>query len=279
MTTAIKTLTLIQILFLLLSSLAASAGDALYAPLMSLFVLALAFLGYTISRRLRTEREEARGAAEDEPRLYSISADGARLVLPTIAPTLFLIFLTSLLTAFICGLVGIEGSVVPDAPLVDMILKYALLPSVFEEIIFRYLPLKLLSPYSKRWCVTISALYFAFAHADVTQIPYALLAGVVFIALDIIAESIWPSLILHFLNNLISVLWIKYSADASFAFWYVLILAALAVLSLIPVLLMRKEYVAKTKEILSGGERLESTYAPLLFIGFTASLMLLNLVS
>ena len=279
MKTAIKLLTIIQIMFLLFSSLATSAGDVFYAPLMALFVFALAFLGHVFARRLRAEREEARGQLEERPNLLLISRDGVRLAIPTMAPTLAVIFLVSFLTSLLCGLFGIEGAVVEDASLLSMILKYALLPSIFEEIVFRYLPMELLAPYSKEWCITISSLYFAFAHADMTQIPYALLAGFVFIALNLMTESVWPSLILHFLNNVISVLWIKYSMDSTFVFWYVLSLAILALISLVPRLAMRKRYVARITELQSGGERLESCYAPVLFVGFCLALMLLNLFS
>ncbi len=279
MKNAVKLLTLLHISFLVLSSLAASAGEVLYAPLMALFVLALLVVGSLAARRMRAEREEARGLAEVEPSFFSISGEGVRLSLALLAPTLLLIFLVSFLSSLLLGLFGIEGNSVPDGPLFNMVIQYALLPSVFEELVFRYLPMKLIAPYSTRWCIILSSLYFALAHADITQIPYALVAGIIFITLNLISKSVLPSILMHFLNNLISVLWIKYSGSTGFVLWYVAALVALALISFVPVLLMRKRYIKEVKVLLSGGEPLGESYAPALFILFTAILMLFNLFS
>ena len=109
-----------------------------------------------------------------------------------------------------------------------MLIIHALLPSFLEEMLFRYLPMKLIAPYSRRLCILLSSAYFALIHFNLFQIPYALLAGLVFITVDLWADSVLPSFILHLLNNVISVLWIKYSASWEFATWYTVILVSLS---------------------------------------------------
>lgn len=279
MKSAVKLLTLIHILFMLLSSLSASVGGDFRVLLMALFVLGLVIIGHLSSRRMRAEREAVSGISEDEPGFFYMDGDGIRLSLPLLLPTLGLIFLVSFITSVILGTFGVVSVPIPEAPLFDMVIEYALIPCIFEELIFRYLPLRLLAPYSERWCIVLSSVYFALAHADLTQIPYALVAGLMFIFVSLLTRSVLPAILLHFLNNFISVLWIKYSSDTTFAILYVVILATVSLLSLIPVIIRRNEYIGRLKAMLSGGESLGETYAPTLYILFTLMLMLFNLFS
>lgn len=276
---AIKILTLIHILYMLLSSLAASVGEPFRVPLSVIFVLGLVSLGNLAARRMRAEREAVSGVSEPAPSLIGLDSAGIGLTLPLILPTLGVIFLVSFLTSVILGAFGIVGEPVPQAPLFEMLVEYALIPCIFEEMIFRYLPMKLIAPYSERWCIILSSLYFALAHVNLTQIPYALVAGLVFITISLMTKSVLPSVILHFLNNFISVLWIKYSSDTTFLIWYVALLSVGALLSLIPVFIMRKKYISGLREMLRGGERPGEIYAPLLFLLFTGGLMILNMFS
>jgi membrane protease YdiL (CAAX protease family) len=84
------------------------------------------------------------------------------------------------------------------------VLTHALLPAVLEEGLFRFVPLKVLSPISRKIAVLLSAALFAIVHGSVYKIPYAFAAGVIFAMLDIYFASLLPSLLIHFLNNLLS---------------------------------------------------------------------------
>ena len=74
-----------------------------------------------------------------------------------------------------------------------------------------------------------------------------------------------------------SVLWIKYSASALFSAWFVGVMAALALLSLIPVLIKRKKYSADLRGALDEGEGLQEYYAPMLLSGFCILMTMINL--
>lgn len=276
---AVKVFTFLVILFLLMNSLSAMLPTMLSPIFKVLATFLLIFVGYNVSLRLKTEREEAAGLAEAGDTLLLPTKGVLLSPMPLAAPIIALTFLISYLTSLLFGLFGVEGAAVASAPLYEMLIVHALLPAVLEESVFRYLPMKLIAPYSRRWCAVLSAVYFALAHMSALQLPYALCAGFVFIAVDLMYDSVWPSLIMHLLNNAVSVLWIKYSSSQEFVLWFVAVMAAAALLSLIGVYLKRREYKMRISSALREGEHLTEYYAPMLYIGFCTVMVVLNTFS
>ncbi len=276
---AVSYTTLLYISFIVLLSVAGTVGGVIGAVIEPLAFAVPVFIGYYLSIGLRREREEVSGVAECGKTLFGLDRRGVGALLPLIAPTMAIVFLISWLTSLLLSIMNMTSPAVADEPLIVMLVVHALIPALLEEMLFRYLPMKLIAPYSRRWCVIISSLYFALVHLNAFQIPYAFFAGLVFIFIDIIAESVWPSVIIHLLNNTVSVLWIKYSANPDFALWYCILLAAFGALSLIPIYLRRKKYLAEIKSATSEGERLGDTYAPILFVAFTLIMTVINLFS
>ena len=279
MKNAVKLFTYLTLAFMLLYSVSAMASGWVGIVLEVLaFALPVAF-GYAASRRLKSEREELRGVAERESTLVTVSGGDAVGVLALTAPVIAIIFLISYLTSLLLGALGLVGSTVEDAPLFEMLVMHALMPAILEEAMFRYLPMKLIAPYSRRWCAVLSAIYFALIHGSLFQLPYALAAGFIFIIIDLAADSVLPSVALHLLNNAVSVLWIKYSSDAGFAAWYVGAMAALALLSLIPVLINRRKYLARLRSALDAGENLTERAAPTVLVVFLLIMTAINLIN
>lgn len=275
MKNAVKWITLLYILLIFILSLAGSLTGALSTIVeMAAYALPVT-VGYIYSRRLRREREELFGVAEKERTL--ISPRGIVTYAPLFAPTVGLVFLMAWLTSLLLGLLGKVPSAIPDAPIAEMLVIHALVPAVLEELAFRYLPMKLLMPYSKRWCVILSAMFFALAHLSLFQIPYALIAGVIFIVIDIACESILPSLILHLLNNAVSILWIKWGAEPGFALWFIIAVATLALISLAVAFFKRRTYISAVVRALEVGEGIGDAYAPTVFAMATLTLAILNL--
>ena len=159
----------------------------------------------------------------------------------------------------------------------EVILTHAVLTSVFEEALFRYVPIAFLSQYSKKYAIILSALFFAFAHCNLYQLPYALAAGIAFAAIDIATNSIIPSVILHFLNNLMSIFWLRGEGERLFVICYTVVLASLALLSLIPIFLMREKYTKKISLITEEKARVQLSYEPILFFATTLFAALLSL--
>lgn len=279
MKNAVKVFTFLVLIFILLYSFSASMSGV-FGIAFEIFAFgAPVAVGYAFSRRYKREREEVAGVAEPESTLFGLSGRAALGLMPLIIPLISIVFLVAYLTSLVLGALGLSGSTVEDAPLHEMILLHALVPSLLEEMLFRYLPMKLLAPYSRRWCVILSSLYFALIHMSIFQLPYALLAGAVFIAVDLACDSVWPSVILHFLNNTVSVLWIKYGADPGFAAVLIGTLIVGSIISLIPVFIKRKDYVGSFQFSLDSGTGNTELTSPMIFIAFTLIMSILNTVS
>lgn len=82
----------------------------------------------------------------------------------------------------------------------------ALLPGIFEEITHRGLLLSGLRKYGDNVAVVISALFFGLMHQNIVQFVYAFVIGIFFALLTIKSGSIIPAMILHFINNSLSVI-------------------------------------------------------------------------
>ena len=265
---ALKYLTFLNLIFIFFVALSGFlggiVGDAVY------------YLAFVIPTLLAFILRRGEGVKFSAPRL-KISAENLGLALPLAAPLLAVIFLISWLTSLILSALGAENATDVSGNIFLVIFTHAVLPSVLEEGLFRYLPIAFISPYSKKYAVLFSALFFAFAHCNLYQLPYAFAAGVAFAVIDIAANSIVPSVILHFLNNLISIFWLRGMDDTDFATLYVIILATLALLSLIPIFLMRARYKKMIACIEDGEANAEISYEPLLFFATTLFVALISL--
>ncbi len=85
-------------------------------------------------------------------------------------------------------------------------LTTAVIPAFVEEFLFRGLILSNLRPYGSTTAVVASALLFGMMHQNVGQLFYTTVAGLVLGYLYVKTESLWPCILLHFVNNFTSVL-------------------------------------------------------------------------
>ena len=184
------------------------------------------------------------------------------------APTMLLIIGISFVISALLALLGKSNVTDVSGPLVLELMRHALLPAVLEEMLFRYVPIKLLGGRSRRAAITVSSVMFALVHLSLSQIPYALLAGAVFAYITVMTGSILPSVFLHFANNAVSVIWMR---EPIFAPYVILIvLAFLSVLSAVYMGIHRHDYAKSLKEALSGdriGFSFEITVAAVLCLG------------
>ncbi len=85
-------------------------------------------------------------------------------------------------------------------------LTFAILPAIFEEALFRGILLNCFNGMKGIFAVLISALIFALYHQSLTQFLYQFIYGVALGYLAILAKSIIPCILAHFLNNFIVIL-------------------------------------------------------------------------
>ena len=266
MTEAIKLVTFINLVFVIMLMVSGSLSGVFGSVTYYLaFILPVA-IGYYASVGLKYKREELKGIAEPMDEFIGFDKSRAIKLLPLITPIVFVVFLASLLFSFILSLVGVSAAPVEDTGIIRMLLVHALAPALFEEALFRYIPMKLLLPYSKRWCVIYSAFCFALIHCSFVQMPYAFIAGVIFMAVDVAFGSVWPSVILHLVNNAASVISMKYCTDITSTVIFIGTLALLSLLSLIFVFKNRIEYKQMLSGVFEKGESFRATYAPAMLI-------------
>ena len=81
-----------------------------------------------------------------------------------------------------------------------------ILGPIAEELLFRGMALKNFSAVSRRFGIIMSSLCFGLFHGNVLQFIVGFVLGLFFSYIDIKANSIIPSIILHIFNNLINAL-------------------------------------------------------------------------
>ena len=147
----------------------------------------------------------------------------------------------SALFGWLFSLVGIESTTTLSYPLPAALIFYAAVPALLEEGLYRYLPLLALQDESRGAALIFSSLAFAFAHLSLISLPYALFAGVGLFTVNLLAKSLWPSVLLHLLNNVLGVLFLFYPDSLPLSLVVILTLAVLSVIA--AVLIARKREV------------------------------------
>ena len=208
-----------------------------------------------------------------------IDKRGCAITALSLAPTVALIMGVSYLTTLLLSATtGAMQSVELDGRIWVDILVHAIIPAILEEALFRYLPFRVLSGGSKWRVVVFSSIFFACIHTSFFSIPYAFVAGAVFMTVDILSDSVIPSLILHFCNNLLSVTWLYFADNSVFCKSYLTVLLTLAFLSVVVMAVFCRGELKKLASVMREGEKLVLSYEPLLFIVPTVVLAVYELI-
>lgn len=171
------------------------------------------------------------------------------------APTLLIIIGLSALTSYLFSLLGKSYVTDVSGELWIELFNHALLPAVLEEMLFRFLPTRILASRSRRAAMIVSPLLFALIHMNLFRIPYALFAGAILTFITLMTGSVIPAVLLHFVNNALSVFFMR---DPSIVLPMVIVLSVLSAVSLVYIFLRRRDYGAWLRESLSG-ERISAS--------------------
>ena len=87
-----------------------------------------------------------------------------------------------------------------------MLVSIAVIPAIVEEILFRGVILINLMPYGRGVAILGSAILFGLMHGNILQFLYTTMMGVVLGFIYVRTKSIWCGILIHFVNNGISVL-------------------------------------------------------------------------
>lgn len=80
----------------------------------------------------------------------------------------------------------------------------SLVPAITEEFAMRGIVLGSLRKYGTAFAIIVSSMLFGLLHGNLVQIPFAFVLGCVLAYADVVADSIIPSVLIHFINNLLS---------------------------------------------------------------------------
>lgn len=146
------------------------------------------------------------------------------------------------------------------------ILSIAVVPAIIEETVIRGIIMQPLRKYGDKYAIIASSLLFAVMHGNMVQIPYTVIGGFLLGYLAIITGSLWPSIILHFINNLYSVVVLSvndnFGENAS-AMVTAVMLIAFAIVGIIGIIKLTKMKYRITlstgSSVLTVGEKVTAT--------------------
>ncbi|MBQ2442187.1 MAG: CPBP family intramembrane metalloprotease, partial [Ruminococcus sp.] len=101
---------------------------------------------------------------------------------------------------------SVESSAMTPFEIILNIISVAIVPAFAEEFAYRGLVMGSLKKYGRAFAVVASAILFSAMHSNTTQIVFTLPVGLIFGYIDIITDSILPSILLHFMNNFYAIL-------------------------------------------------------------------------
>ena len=91
-----------------------------------------------------------------------------------------------------------------NSPLITKIISFitlAIIPGIFEELLFRKGLIDLLKPHGKKFAIILSALIFALVHLNISQGFFAFGVGLVFGIIYLLTDDIKLTMIIHTINN------------------------------------------------------------------------------
>lgn len=267
----VTAITFFDIVFLFVLSVSGSIdgiiGDIIYyfAFIVPVF---LAFL------YLKSNKDE-----ESKPVLLKVLPNKKSIgySLPLVAPFIAIVFIISFLTSLLLTKLGFSETTDVSGNLFSVIIRHAVLPAFLEEALFRFVPLVLLIPYSKKNALAVTSIMFAAVHCSLFQIPYALAASFMLSLLALATESVFPCFLIHFLNNVVSILFMRYSGAPLFNTIFFSALGAITVISVAVIFLKREKYKEVFTDLKEDKCNVEFTFATIMFVAMALVIGVVNL--
>lgn len=141
-------------------------------------------------------------------RTICLAAPEKGLMLPVTLATMGAYMLMHYLTSAVS--IGNYDAMVADLPtgspyiVILTFVVYAAIPALCEEFLVRGVLMGVLRPLGDGLAIVASAAVFGIMHGNLMQAPSAFAAGLLFGYVAIKTGSLWPGVIAHFINNLVS---------------------------------------------------------------------------
>ncbi len=139
------------------------------------------------------------------------SKASAYLTLLSIPVMVFSSIIVNYISAIVQAILGVEfNSNIQDTKISGVLgiltvcISFAIVPALIEEFVVRGVTMQPLRKYGDKFAILVSAFFFSVLHGNMFQIPYTFVGGLVLGYLAVKTKSLWPPMILHFVNNLYS---------------------------------------------------------------------------
>lgn len=139
-----------------------------------------------------------------------------------------------------------------------LIIYSAIVPAIVEEILFRKVILGRLLPYGNVFAVISSAVLFSAMHCNPSQFLYTFVGGIIFGVVAIKTNSVVPTMVIHFFNNMLSVIYMTLYSFAPYNYYSIIVYTIDTVISFLGLLVIYKliksnwsptEHIRKEKEL------------------------------
>jgi membrane protease YdiL (CAAX protease family) len=154
--------------------------------------------------------------------------------------------------------------------LVIFILTIAVLPAIFEELMFRGLLLTSLNGQGNLAKILTVALCFACYHCSVTQFFYQFIFGIFLSVLAIYSKSVIPCIITHFINNFVVLILTYFKVEIDLTN---ILYIAIGIVALVIFIIVCVPKVLKYSTT-DNGQGLKEFYIPYGLFGIIACLVL-----
>ena len=138
------------------------------------------------------------------------------IVFAGVACTFAMSFFNSIAVSLMGISTGIEIFSYPteyssDMSIILQVISIGLVPAFCEELLFRGVVLSNLMPYGKASAIVISSVLFGLMHGNMYQFVYTTVAGLIMGSVYVLTESLWCSIVMHMINNTLSILQVAIS--------------------------------------------------------------------
>ena len=200
-----------------------------------------------------------------------------KMLLISIALGFVLYFLNSFIATFFSSVIhGLGYESLSSSQSVTLDYKFllkefaltAVLPGICEEFLHRGIMLNAAKKHTNpRYCLIISSILFGFAHLNVNQFFYATILGFLIGIVAFASDSIWPCIIIHFMNNFlsgyfaygVSLNWPMAKFIASVESFFMSNFVGFVLASVVSVLLLILAYMFLIKKLVFERTRIEMT--------------------
>lgn len=195
------------------------------------------------------------------------------LCIPLVMMAMGIMYLGNYATSYLSQIINLFGVQPAQAelPSLDggfgttiMVITIAFLPPLVEEFALRGVVLGSLRRFGDGFAIFVSACLFGLMHGNLVQAPFAFVGGLALGYITVASGSLWPAIITHFINNLLSTVMSECGSLMTprvYEFVNIISVVAILILGLIGMALFLKEKpdglrLAKPKGTLSGKKKL-----------------------